>query len=206
MNLLIETSGRGGLVGLVQGDNVVGAAVLNEARRHARDLAEQVRILCTAAKIRPAEIQRVIVGIGPGSYTGLRVGIASAKAFAYATACELVAVPTFSAIAAAMPPKDAPVDVAADALQGQVYVQRFRFTEGAWRPCTELKIVTAAEYDWAASVVGPWNAQPPTAPTLESLGIAARDFAPLAKSELFALEPLYLRGSSAEERRTKRVS
>ena len=51
----------------------------------------------------PADLTGVMVGRGPGSYTGLRVGIMSAKALAYATGCQLLAVDTFAAIAEQAP-------------------------------------------------------------------------------------------------------
>ena len=62
---------------------------------------------------------------GSGLPTGLRVGIMSAKALAYATGCRLVAVPTFAAIALQVPAEAVHVWVIADALQGQIYLQRF---------------------------------------------------------------------------------
>ncbi len=70
-------------------------------------------------------MQAVLVSRGPGSYTGLRVGIMSAKTFAYATGCALIAVDTFAAIALQAPESVARVDVLADAQQDKVYVQSF---------------------------------------------------------------------------------
>ena len=52
---------------------------------------------------QPRDVQAVIVSRGPGSYTGLRVGIISAKTFAYATGCDLLAVDTFAALALQAP-------------------------------------------------------------------------------------------------------
>ncbi len=193
LHLLLESSGRAAMVGLARGEAVVQQVTLDEARRHVRDLAETVRRLCTVEAIEPRELASVVVGIGPGSYTGLRVGLASAKTFAYATGCKLVAVPTFHAIVEAVPPAEE-IDIVADALRGQVYVQRFRHASGNWEPMHELKIVAEASYTFAAAISR-------DLPTLQGLWSASRRLQPLTRDALFAVEPLYLRGSSAEEKR-----
>ncbi len=102
--LILETSGRIGQVGVASDGNLLAFRRLDEARRHARDLAPAVAELLSQQHWQPCDIHAVIVSQGPGSYTGLRVGIMSAKAFAYATGCALLAVETFSAIALQTPP------------------------------------------------------------------------------------------------------
>src|SRR5438128_2592286 len=96
--LMIETSGKVGRVGLARGDGVVRAVELDATRRHARDLAPSVGDVLKDGGLKPTDLTGVMVSTGPGSYTGLRVGVMSAKALAYATGCRLVAVPTFAAI------------------------------------------------------------------------------------------------------------
>lgn len=218
IHLLIETSGRRGFVGLVHGGVVAQASVLDETRRHARDLAENVRQLFDNEKIKPATIVSVIVSLGPGSYTGLRVGLASAKALAYAVDVRLVGVPTFHAIANRTPPGVDRVTVITDALQGLIYVQNFRRNVD-WEPIGGLRIENAKQ--WAARltsadiVTGPGVAmhneiipqsvvrlpEELRTATIESLWLASMKLQPLSREELFRLEPLYLRGSSAEEKR-----
>jgi tRNA threonylcarbamoyladenosine biosynthesis protein TsaB len=218
--LLIETSGRVGKLGLARGGAVARAAELDATRRHARDLAATVGALLEAEALRPADVTGVMVSVGPGSYTGLRVGVMSAKAFAYATGCRLVAIPTFAAIVLQAPAAARHVWVIADALQGQIYLQRFtRSAESEpWAAADELRIDRAGE---CLNGVGAdvWVTGPgvnvyadrlpqgcrviPEAdrePRVESLFRAGRGIAPLSRAELFALEPLYLRGSSAEEK------
>jgi tRNA threonylcarbamoyladenosine biosynthesis protein TsaB len=217
-HLLIETSGRGGFVGLVCDRTVIRSAMLDESRRHARDLAEKVRQLFDLEKLKPSSTKNVIVSLGPGSYTGLRVGLASAKAFAYAIGCPLAAVPTFDAIANRTPEGIDRIDVIADGLQGFVYIQSFQ-RGFDWQPSSELRIARARDC-WIAgltpggTVTGPGvavhNAVIPLfvqrvplelrSPTPESLWQASTKLEPMSRGELFHLEPLYLRGSSAEEK------
>lgn len=217
--LILETSGRVGKVGLARGVAVVRTVSLDDSRRHARDLAPAVADLLKTEGLTPADLAGVVVGRGPGSYTGLRVGLTSAKALAYATGCELVAVDTFAAIARQAPPEARDLRVVADALQKHVYVQRFTRTDGGdWTPADELRIepvgAWASELPDGAVVSGPgvkvYAESIPAGcplvpeadrePRVESVFAAAPRFAPVSRAELFALEPLYLRGSSAEEK------
>ncbi len=220
--LLLETSGRGGRVGVAAGGRVARAADLDPARRHNRDLAPTAAALLAADGINPAELTGVMVSVGPGSFTGLRVGVMSAKALAYATGCRLVAVPTFHAIAEQAPAAAAVVDVISDALQGLVYAQRFRRIDAErWWPADELRIEPAAA--WAARlspdvwVSGPgvevYERLIPAAvprvpaadrmPGLEAVLRVGLRLAPLTPAEVMRLEPLYLRPSSAEEKAAK---
>lgn len=219
--LVLETSTRVGKVGLARGGAVVRAVSLDDTRRHARDLAATVAELLKGEGLAPAELTGVVVGRGPGSYTGLRVGLVSAKALAYATGCKLVAVDTFAAIARQAPAEAQKVWVIADALQGQIYLQRFERSaeDGRWTPSAGLLIARAEEWlNWVAPgtwVTGPGVkvyaatnipqstplvAEADREPRVDSVFAVGVNLTPLTREELFALEPLYLRGSSAEEK------
>src|SRR5205823_5164828 len=124
--LIIETSSRVGVVAVADEQRILGERRLDEARRHARDLAPSIRDLLGEAGWKPRDLSAVIVSRGPGSYTGLRVGVMSAKTLAYATGCALVGVDTFAAIALQAPAEAAVVDVIGDAQQDKLYVQRFK--------------------------------------------------------------------------------
>jgi tRNA threonylcarbamoyladenosine biosynthesis protein TsaB len=219
--LIIETSHRLGLVALAAGPRLLGERRLDEARRHARDLVPAIRELLAEAGWKARELSAVIVSRGPGSYTGLRVGIMSAKTFAYATGCSLLAIDTFAALARQAPPEALTIDVLADAQQDKVYVQRFT------RPdCTAPMIAMAA---LSIQAITAWSATLPdsvwvTGPGLERFGLQMPESVRLAPSESwiphapsllqlglerwrhgekddpFAVEPLYLRPSSAEEK------
>jgi tRNA threonylcarbamoyladenosine biosynthesis protein TsaB len=218
--LILETSSRTGQVALALGDELRGVRRLDEARRHARDLAPAIAELLAEQGWRPRDIQAVMVSRGPGSYTGLRVGIMSAKAFAYATGCALIAVDAFAAIALqALQPSVLYVDVLADAQQDKVYVQSFvRSAPNGWEPSTELAIRPFA--DWLATretsawVTGPgllrWASHlPPAVPRLDAslwepqpaclLRIGLARYLAGERDDPWTLEPLYLRPSSAEE-------
>jgi tRNA threonylcarbamoyladenosine biosynthesis protein TsaB len=221
--LILETSGRAAKIGLVRGGVQVCSAKLDEPRRQARDLAATVERLLKAESLTPTDLTGVMVGLGPGSYTGLRVGLISAKAFAFATGCKLIAVETFAAVAAQAPADAQAVWVIADALQGQVYCNLFSreskgsltsgglriesFTEWAKRvgdtPNAEQVWISGQGVSaYAEHIPASWRLVPEAdrEPRIESVFGVGTKLASLRREEMFALEPLYLRGSSAEEK------
>jgi tRNA threonylcarbamoyladenosine biosynthesis protein TsaB len=213
--LLIETSGRAGRVGLAVNGGLLERG-LDPARRHARDLVPAVRELLAVAGLTPTSIRRVAVSVGPGSFTGLRVGIMSATAFAYAAGCGVVAVPTFAAIAEMCGDTSIhAVEVVADGLQGAIYAERFERAAGGWlsgRPLSLLQADVWAGTQDCRGVIGPGAElvrpllqtvlllKPVAAPSLAAMLSVSRRLPDLEPSSAMTLEPLYLRGSSAEER------
>src|SRR5215831_10270750 len=146
--LILETSGRSAHVAVALGDSLLARSRLDEARRHARDLAPAVLQLLHGQGWRARDLHGVIVSLGPGSYTGLRVGIISAKALCYALGCPLVGVETFAAIATQAPAEATRLDVLADAQRDKVYIQPFARSAaaGGREPCpTGIALAPAGE-------------------------------------------------------------
>jgi tRNA threonylcarbamoyladenosine biosynthesis protein TsaB len=75
---------------VARGGQVVGEAVSHDARPHARLVAVCMQQALEAAGISAKELQVVVVGAGPGSYTGLRIGVAAAKGFCHALGIPLI--------------------------------------------------------------------------------------------------------------------
>ena len=162
------------------------------------------------------DLDAVAVGRGPGSYTGLRVGIMSAKTMAYVTGCPLVAIDTFAVVAGQTPGGER-IDIIADAQKEAVYVQGFEREGASWRPIDVLRILEFGAWlegrDATACVGGPGLARyrerlpgdvvvTPSdcwTPGLDSvLSLARSRLDAGERDDPFALEPLYLRASSAE--------
>src|SRR5438552_14028751 len=149
--LILEASGRTGEVALARGPVIVQHRLLDQTRLHARDLAPAVASMLSAEGWKSAEIQGLIINRGPGSYTGLRVGIMSAKAFAYATGCALIAVDGFTAVARQAPAEILQIAVIADAQQDRIYHQNFSRTSlTETSPASPLQIDPFA--DWLQRV------------------------------------------------------
>ena len=215
--LLLETS-EAAQAGLALDGRLADSVRLPKGREYNRALVPAVQGLLERHGMKPAGLMGIAVGTGPGSYTGLRIGLMLVKTLGYATACRVVAVPTFS-ILAAMVEGAEEVDVIADALKQTVYAQRFGPTslDGIRQPLDGLRAEKLA--DWigklsrGASVTGPGlelhgGALPTSVRSvpvdsgavLTTLLKLAPHFPALSQAELFSLEPLYVRGSSAEEK------
>jgi tRNA threonylcarbamoyladenosine biosynthesis protein TsaB len=223
--LILETSCSVGQVALAKGSQVLGTRLLDEARRHARDLIPAVAELLKEQGWRARDLNAVLVSRGPGSYTGLRVGIMTAKSLAYATGCVLLGIDTFAAIARQAPEEALRVDVISDAQKDKVYVQRFvrGNLDRSWQADSALAIQafsawqeTLGDSGWISGpgikgkedqlrgrlLVDPGRREP----LVESLLQIGRERWDLAeKDDIYTLEPLYLRPSAAEEQWQGRV-
>lgn len=127
ITLALDTSGIVGSVAVARsGDDgvseVVASITIDRGMRHGVELFPALERALRAAGVGARDVDLVAVGIGPGSYTGLRVGITAARALAYACDAELLGVPTCDALADSLPPGDRPLAVVIDARIRAVYL------------------------------------------------------------------------------------
>src|SRR5262245_22615939 len=125
LTLAIETSSPRGSLALVEGDQVLKERSLEFEQRHGQALVPDIRSLLPAAGRSLHDLSLIAVSVGPGSFTGLRVGVVCAKALAYALECPVVGVDTLRAIACNCPVDVATVQVISDAQRGDVFVGRY---------------------------------------------------------------------------------
>ena len=98
--LLIETATPVCSVALARDGEVLAELHSDEANAHSSKLSPFVEQLLSKCDVRPHQIDAVCVSSGPGSYTGLRIGVSSAKGFCYALSKPLLSVPTLQGMAA----------------------------------------------------------------------------------------------------------
>ena len=127
-------------------------ALVRGARRHAAAIVQLVDHVLTQAGLRPADLEGIVIGDGPGSFTGLRIGWAAAKGLAQEAALPLRAVPSLMAAAAGVAGRLDSVPVAAcyDALRGQVYGAVYVFRPGEVETAMAPAVTTVAELARAA--------------------------------------------------------
>jgi tRNA threonylcarbamoyladenosine biosynthesis protein TsaB len=186
-------------------------------RPHASDLLPALDQLLAAAGLAPGALEAVIVGTGPGSYTGLRVGCATALGLARGTGALLRGVPSVEALVFDGVPAGGQAGVLIDARAGEVYFAHYRRTpddvEAVAPPCVVRRgelflpaglplyadaaaLAAAALEERTGDVLGPPR---PRAEALLRLGtLRLAQHGPHAPHEV---EPLYLRAFAARLRR-----
>ncbi|MBB6429982.1 tRNA (adenosine(37)-N6)-threonylcarbamoyltransferase complex dimerization subunit type 1 TsaB [Algisphaera agarilytica] len=102
-NLAIETSSRRGFLALGRGDEILEVLELPAKRRHNLDLVPTIDTLCRNHQLKPADLGEVYVSLGPGSFTGLRIAIATAKMLSLSLGVKIVGVSTLDLLCAQHP-------------------------------------------------------------------------------------------------------
>lgn len=221
--LAIETSLRNGSVALAQDGAIVASKVLPADSRSAQSLAPVVKELLAAAGWKPSELSALGVTIGPGSFTGVRVGVAFAKVFCYAAQIPIVSLTTLGVIAHQSLAENLELHVVLDAQRGELFQQAFRITAGKAAPISEPRIVTAQAWIGelvtrdvrvtgaglakvhdmllAQTRVAPESDWEPRAETVALLAHRAHELG--MHDDVWTLAPLYLRASAAEEKRAE---
>lgn len=222
--LALETSGRLGsaaaLAGTAERISLFGQTALSGAQRTAESLAPAMRQMLTEVGWPPSSINLVAVAIGPGSFTGLRIGVTMAKALAYAIGAEVVGVNTMDVLAAQVPLSDEPVWTILDAQRQELFAAKYsRSAEAHRRLVHEPAILSQAS--WLARLTAGDRVTGPALSRLESrlpagVRAVARDlWQPMAaavgevgwghyragqRDDLWQLTPNYYRPSAAEEK------
>ena len=218
--LALETSETTGSVAAADGDNLLAEIDLQPDQRSAQSLAPAIESILTRLAWQPRQVDLVAVTVGPGSFTGLRVGVATAKVFAYAAQADILGVSTLETIAAAAPPDVERLAVAIDAQRGDVVAQSFgRQTAGDLAPMEDAHLLPLA--DWLASlpsgyaISGPvlkkWTEPFPAGLRVLSAEfwrpraghvarLAYRDYQSGRRDDPWRLLPIYSRPSAAEEK------
>jgi tRNA threonylcarbamoyladenosine biosynthesis protein TsaB len=222
--LAIETSGAVGSAAAFADRRLAAEASLEEGMAHGRRLVPLLDEVVVQAGWHKRELDLVVVGLGPGSFTGLRVGLACAKTLAYALGIPLVGVCSLDAMARNAPERTDRVLTALDAKRGEVYAAAYaRRADGLERTRGPALVTPDAAATWCATpflVLGDAlrkHAKPLTtgggapgdadlwrvrAETVGRLGIAAH--AAGERTDPWTAEPIYLRLPDAEEKRLAR--
>jgi len=222
--IAIETSSRRGSVALAAGPDRVSVAAFTADFRHGVELLPSIDRLCRDAGWPPTSIQQIYVSVGPGSFTGLRVAITTARHLALAVGARVVAIDSLSviagnALALPVPNRSPHLAVLLDAKRNQVYARLFErrgdeyaaaeppvlVEPAAWLAKLPRPLAVMGEgipYHRAAINAADVSVLPedswlPRAESVHRLGwrlAAAGGFTPASK-----MIPLYLRRPEAEE-------
>lgn len=127
LSLALDTSTRLGSVALAEGERLLGESSLSVRATHSETVMPEVRRLLRRAHRSAGDLDRVVVGAGPGSFTGVRIAASLAKGLCAATGAELAAHSSLAAVAAGTG-LGGRICVLFDARRGQVYAAAYEET------------------------------------------------------------------------------
>ncbi len=143
--LALDTSTRYSGIALYTEGRVLLEHTWQSAHYHTRHLAPAVERALTVTGLEPGDLQAVAVALGPGSFTGLRIGLAFGKGLALAQHIPILGIPTLDFLAAAQAPSALPLLAFLQAGRGRYSAQWFRWEETAWEAASDLRVWQAEE-------------------------------------------------------------
>ncbi len=125
----IDTCCMSATAALLSDDRLMAQVVLNNNKTHSQKIMPLIEFMLNQADIKASDIDCFAAAVGPGSFTGVRIGVATAKALSYATGKPCVAVSTLKALSYNVAEFDGIICPILDARRGQVYNALFKGKE-----------------------------------------------------------------------------
>ena len=225
LTLALDTATRVCTVGLVQDGHVLAEYDISVGLTHSEGLMPQLDQMFARTGIKKENTDRIAVSIGPGSFTGLRIGLAAAEAMAYAWQCGICGVNTLEAMAYNIPVEGVVLAPVLDAQKGNFYTAFYEWAAGDLREVRPVEMADAETLLQQLQACGkpvllmgeceklmkqelpdgisvaPEQVRLPKA---SSVALAAEGTEPLTGEDVFTLRPYYFRKSEAEELWEKR--
>ena len=133
LTLALDTATRVCTVGLLQDGHVLAEYDISVGLTHSEGLMPQLDQMFARTGIKKENTDRIAVSIGPGSFTGLRIGLAAPGAMAYAWQCGICGVNTLEAMAYNIPVEGVVLVPVLDAQKGNFYAAFYEWTDGELR-------------------------------------------------------------------------
>ena len=225
LTLALDTATGVCTVGLVQDRHVLAEYDISVGLTHSEGLMPQLDQMFSRTGIKKEEIDRIAVSIGPGSFTGLRIGLAAAEAMAYAWQCGICGVNTLEALAWNIPVEGVVLAPVLDAQKGNYYTAFYEWVHGELQEVQPVEMADAETLLQQLQGCGKpvllmgecekllKNPLPPgiavapeqvRLPKASSVALAAEGMEALTGEFVFSLRPYYIRKSEAEELWEKR--
>jgi tRNA threonylcarbamoyladenosine biosynthesis protein TsaB len=143
--LAVDTSTRTVGMAIYDGVHVLSESIWFSQDHHTVELAPAVADLLAKSGIRVADLAALGVALGPGSFTGLRIGLAFAKGLALAQNIPIIGVPTLDVLAASQPVQLMRLAAVLQAGRNRLAVNWYQADGGTWRPDGQLQVLTPDE-------------------------------------------------------------
>ncbi|QOR66849.1 tRNA (adenosine(37)-N6)-threonylcarbamoyltransferase complex dimerization subunit type 1 TsaB [Cytobacillus suaedae] len=144
--LAIDTSNYVMGIAILDGADVVGEVITNLKKNHSIRVMPAIHQLLQECDIKPNELEKIVVAHGPGSYTGVRIGVTIAKTLAWSLKIPLVGVSSLEVLAANGHYFQGNLSPIFDARRGQVYTGLYAYEEGQFFSKKNDRIVLLV--DW----------------------------------------------------------
>ena len=221
--LAIDTATQVSSVAVASADKLAAELTMQAKLTHSETLMPHIKEVLRMANVRKEQLEGIAVSIGPGSFTGLRIGLAAAKAMAYALDLPIVGVSTLKALAYHYPVPGIRIVSLLDAQKGNAYRECYEWEKGTLTVVNPVEVLPLAEIlaecaesgretvvlgdiavrrirgkvDLPANVtVAPAHLVMPRAACVAMLGL--QELAAGHTDNVMNMEPVYIRRSEAE--------
>ncbi len=143
--LALDSSGLVASVALVVDDTLIAEYTTNFKKTHSQTLLPMLDEIVKMTDTNLEDLDAIAIAAGPGSFTGLRIGSATAKGLGLALNKPIIGVPTVDALAYNLFGTEAMICPIMDARRGQVYTGLYEFVENKFNVIEEQKVVTITE-------------------------------------------------------------
>ncbi len=226
--LAFETSAKAASVALFRDENLLAEQYQNTGLTHSQTLMVMAEDVLKQCGYTAQQVEAVAVANGPGSFTGVRIGVAAAKGFAWGAEVPLYGVSTLEAMARGLGVANGIVCAVMDARRSQVYNGIFRFQNGQYSRIREDRAIALADlkeelaalsepiylvgdgsklcHDTLSGEIPNLVMPAPFRMHQRAVGVGLAALAQEQSSDPAALSPNYLRLSQAERERNERLS
>lgn len=226
--LAFETSAKAASVALFEGNTLLGEQYQNTGLTHSQTLLVMAQDLLAQCGKKAADVTAVAVANGPGSFTGVRIGVAAAKGFAWGGECPIYGVSTLEAMALGLGVFEGYVCPVMDARRSQVYNALFYANQGKLERITPDRAIALSDleeelknlkksvflvgdgsklcYNTLSEAVPHLVMPPESRMHQRAVGVGLAALAQGNPDDPAGLSPNYLRLSQAERERNERLN
>lgn len=129
--LAVDTSSIVATCAILDEDKLIGEYILNHKRTHSQKIMPIIKEILESSELKPEYIDVFAVSIGPGSFTGLRIGVATIKSLAHVTNKPVVGIPTLDALAFNLPYSEGIIVPIMDARRNRVFTGIYKWENGS---------------------------------------------------------------------------
>lgn len=143
--LAVDTSTNVASVAVLENDIIIGEYSCNKGKTHSQRIMPMIHNLLEAVGMKAEDMDAFAASVGPGSFTGLRIGVTTVKAMAFALEKPVISVHTLDALAYNLPMSKDVICPIIDARNSQVFTAIYKFTEGKLERVTDYLGIHVSE-------------------------------------------------------------